>query len=100
MVCEEMKILGFSGSQVTHPPELGLWAKQPSALRLWHINHQAETAEHAGCWGSPVFPSAKQQAAASNYSLPSAGDLGCVFTDGLSKRVFCVTSREIAFVYC
>lgn len=61
MVCEEMKILGFSESQVTHPPELGLWAKQPSALELRHINHKAETAEHAGCWGSPGFPSASDK---------------------------------------
>lgn len=49
MVCEEVKRFGFSGSQMTHPPELGLWAKQPSALGPWYINHRAETAGHAGC---------------------------------------------------
>lgn len=63
--------------------------------------HKSQSWDSWTCWllGQPWVSFSKWQTAASNYSLPSAGDLGYIFTDGLSKWGFCVTSREIAFVY-
>lgn len=54
--------------------------------------HKSQSWDSWTCWllGHPRVSFSKRQTAASNYSLPSAGDLGCVFTDGLSKWGFFV----------